>query len=135
MPGKIGINVPWVRWDEDFGKTRPPPWFSQIDAELANLKSIGVEVIRWFVLMDGGSYSPMPTPVYAPLDNEPDRYKAGDATLDVTGRIVTPLLGGAAAVLVWPSARPDNQGFPFSSLTDFEKNQIKQASRIIHGQA
>jgi hypothetical protein len=62
------------------------------------------------------------------LDNEPDRYKAGDATLDVTGRIVTLLLGGAAAVLVWPSARPNNQGLPFSSLTNFQKNQIKQAS-------
>jgi hypothetical protein len=348
MPGKIGINIAWFKYDEDFGKagTRPPPWVSQIDAELANLKSIGIEVIRWWLLGDGGNYPPWPTAItqqlpffppqildwavgtpsrlpdmflddfrlmltkvaqaglqvipclldyfflmgkdsdpfkgkrwgyltddarsslllhnvleplvkivgnegcttsrgwvpfkdvvfafevmnepewctdtWSPLgprvrepnvpydkmvsflrrgcqiinsnnvkstvgfantstmfhdtsvpasirqfhcyanffsrdlfamsgpdtqgvivgevadDTEPDRYTAGDAALDMTGRLVRLLLGGAAAVLVWPSRKQKlfgNEGLPYRTLTDYEKQQIKHASETISGKS
>ena len=67
------------------------------------------------------------------LDTEADQYTTVRTTLDVTGRLVTLLRGGAAAVLVWPDLKQKNfwnQGFPFHTLSDFQEQQIKQASKM-----
>lgn len=68
MVGKIGVNIPWCRFDIDFGYSgeRPPPWAPLIDKEFANLKAIGMEVVRWWLLCSGGNYPPMPSPQYRP---------------------------------------------------------------------
>jgi hypothetical protein len=71
MPGKIGINIPWFHFDIDFGDSqhRPPPWVPLIDNEFVNLKSIGIEVVRWWLLCSGNIYPPIP--FFATLSSPP----------------------------------------------------------------
>lgn len=38
-----------------------PPLFDHVDRNLANLKKMGIEVVRWFILGNGNSYGPAPT--------------------------------------------------------------------------
>jgi hypothetical protein len=40
-----------------------PPMFDHVDRNLANLKRMGLEVVRWFLLGNGNNYGPAPTRV------------------------------------------------------------------------
>lgn len=56
---KLGINFPWVTCGHDFGP-RPPPWaaapptdWGAVEAELTELRGLGLEVVRWWIFGNG----------------------------------------------------------------------------------
>jgi hypothetical protein len=74
-----GVNYPWFSYGWDFGPAPPgwrsandPAWVGQISQHLQHLTSIGIGVVRWFILGDGLSYG---TGSDAP---KPDRIATGD---------------------------------------------------------
>lgn len=60
----VGINYPWFDYGWDFGLAPPtwrspdaaPNWCRAIDADLDHFRSLGISVVRWFVLGDGLTY-------------------------------------------------------------------------------
>jgi hypothetical protein len=48
-----------------------PPLFGNIDANLAQLKKLGISVVRWFLLGNGNNYGPAPTPYLRVPPNVP----------------------------------------------------------------
>ncbi len=72
---KVGVNYPWFNYGWDFGLAPPawsgnqtdPAWYGQIDAHLQQFQSLGISVVRWFILCDGltygtGASAPHPDP-------------------------------------------------------------------------
>ena len=74
---EVGVNYPWVNYGWDFGLGPPqwrgseanPTWYAQIDQHLQLFRSLGISVVRWFILADGLTYGtgggaprPDPTP-------------------------------------------------------------------------
>ena len=61
---QVGVNYPWCDYGWDFGDAppgwraagEPPRWTAEIDAHLRRFLTLGIEVIRWFVLGDGLAY-------------------------------------------------------------------------------
>jgi len=61
---RVGVNYPWCDYGWDFGPGPPawrggwttPRWSSEIDGHLRHFQSLGISVVRWFVLADGLSY-------------------------------------------------------------------------------
>ncbi len=61
---QVGVNYPWFDYGWDFGlgpdewrgRRLTPRWYDYIDADLEHLHSLGITIIRWFVLADGLSY-------------------------------------------------------------------------------
>lgn len=58
----LGINYPWLTCGHDFGP-RPPAWsgapphdWSKLKAEFSQLKALGLDVLRWWVLAGGVNY-------------------------------------------------------------------------------
>lgn len=59
----VGVNYPWFDYAWDFGAAPPgwrpattPRWYGAITTELQFLATIGVSVVRWFILADGFAY-------------------------------------------------------------------------------
>ena len=72
---QVGVNYPWFDYGWDFGAAPPswrgsstsPRWFANIDQDLQHLRSLGISVVRWFILADGLTYgtgqnAPRPDP-------------------------------------------------------------------------
>ena len=61
---QVGVNYPWLNYGWDFGLGPPswrgsqtdPQWFRVIDAHLQYFQSLGITVVRWFILADGLTY-------------------------------------------------------------------------------
>lgn len=75
---QVGVNYPWFDYGWDFGLgpaawrggRTTPRWYAAIDDHLRHLQSLGISVVRWFVLADGLTYgveatAPAPDPVAA----------------------------------------------------------------------
>ncbi len=73
---QVGVNYPWFDYGWDFGLGPPswrgarttPRWYDAIDGHLSHLQSLGITVVRWFILADGLTYgvgdsAPTPDPV------------------------------------------------------------------------
>lgn len=71
----VGVNYPWLDYGWDFGLGPPawrggrgtPRWYDSIDAHLQHFSSLGISVVRWFILADGLTYgtgldAPTPDP-------------------------------------------------------------------------
>jgi len=62
-PPLVGINFPWVSCGHDFGP-HPPAWggdrgprdWSDVERELRELRDLGLEVVRWWILGGGVNY-------------------------------------------------------------------------------
>lgn len=60
----VGVNYPWCDYGWDFGPAPPawrgnlagPRWYGEIDRDLERFRSLGITVVRWFVLGDGLCY-------------------------------------------------------------------------------
>jgi hypothetical protein len=58
---QVGVNYPWRDYGWDFGVAPPrwrgeqpdPAWYAEIDADLRHFRSLGISVVRWFILADG----------------------------------------------------------------------------------
>ncbi len=62
-----GVNYPWFSYGWDFGPAPAgwrtgddPAWFPHIGQHLRHLATIGISVVRWFILGDGLSYGTGP---------------------------------------------------------------------------
>jgi hypothetical protein len=61
---QVGVNYPWGDYGWDFGLGPPmwragrsePRWYAEIDAQLRHFRSLGLTVVRWFILADGLTY-------------------------------------------------------------------------------
>ncbi|MGH9372475.1 MAG: hypothetical protein ACRD15_13165 [Vicinamibacterales bacterium] len=61
---QVGVNYPWLDYGWDFGLGPPtwrgrcatPRWYSEVDRHLHHFRSLGLSVVRWFVLADGLTY-------------------------------------------------------------------------------
>src|SRR5262245_26185515 len=61
---RVGVNYPWLDYGWDFGLGPPrwrgdrtaPRWLDVIDEHLDRLRTIGITVVRWFILADGLTY-------------------------------------------------------------------------------
>jgi len=61
---RVGVNYPWVDYGWDFGVAPPlwraadrdPRWLSVIDDDLRRFQTLGITVLRWFILADGLTY-------------------------------------------------------------------------------
>ena len=61
---RVGVNYPWRDYGWDFGNAppgwrepgAPPRWRAQIDEHLDHFRSLGISVVRWFILADGLTY-------------------------------------------------------------------------------
>jgi hypothetical protein len=58
-----GVNYPWFSYGWDFGPAPPgwrggsdPAWVAHLGEDLEHLATIGISVLRWFILGDGLSY-------------------------------------------------------------------------------
>lgn len=78
----VGVNYPWYDYGWDFGDAPPgwrkgsdPNWVSFIDIELQHLHSLGIRVVRWFVLCDGLAYG---TGRHAPHENRAGKWRFDD---------------------------------------------------------
>jgi hypothetical protein len=77
-----GVNYPWFSYGWDFGSAPPgwragndPDWVPHIRQHLQHLATLGISVIRWFILGDGLTYGTGPD---APkLDPSAPRDSAG----------------------------------------------------------
>jgi hypothetical protein len=58
-------------------KIKPPPMFDYVDRNLANLKKMGVDIVRWFLLGKGTNYGPAPT---AAIGSTPSPVAGGGYT-------------------------------------------------------
>jgi len=74
-----GVNYPWFSYGWDFGPAPPgwrsgndPAWVAHLGEHLQHLASIGISVVRWFILADGLAYGTGPD---AP---KLDRFATGD---------------------------------------------------------
>jgi hypothetical protein len=64
----VGVNYPWCDYGWDFGAGPPawrgnlpsPRWYGEIDRDLERFRSLGITVVRWFVLGDGLCYGTGP---------------------------------------------------------------------------
>jgi hypothetical protein len=73
-PMPVGYNLPWAR--DDFGfnfgpnpndlTMQVPLWQPTLPGKLAILKSLGVSVVRWFILANGWNYGPAPIASWQP---------------------------------------------------------------------
>ncbi len=60
----VGVNYPWVDYGWDFGEAPPswrgagsePRWCARVDRHLERFASLGLRVVRWFILADGLAY-------------------------------------------------------------------------------
>src|SRR5215213_130217 len=59
----VGVNYPWCDYGWDFGPAPPgwrphstPRWADTIDDHLRHFQSLGISVVRWFILGDGLTY-------------------------------------------------------------------------------
>ena len=60
----VGVNYPWFDYGWDFGVAPPgwrstqtdPRWYGEIDSHLQRFQSLGISVVRWFILGDGLTY-------------------------------------------------------------------------------
>ncbi|MEO8077110.1 MAG: hypothetical protein ABI818_12325 [Acidobacteriota bacterium] len=65
---QVGVNYPWRDYGWDFGLAPPtwraepaePTWHAEIDVDLQHLRSLGISVVRWFILADGLTYGQGP---------------------------------------------------------------------------
>ena len=61
---QVGVNYPWFDYGWDFGLGPPawragrstPGWYAEIDDHLRLFQSLGISVVRWFILADGLTY-------------------------------------------------------------------------------
>lgn len=73
---QVGVNYPWFDYGWDFGVAPPgwrggattPRWYPDVDGHLRHFQSLGIAVVRWFILADGLTYgvardAPLPDPV------------------------------------------------------------------------
>src|SRR5512135_3215695 len=73
---EVGINYPYFNYGWDFGDTSPPPpppplgwgsraaWKQKFTSDRIRFQSLGIKVVRWFILGDGllyGTGSDVPT--------------------------------------------------------------------------
>ncbi len=65
----VGVNYPWVDYGWDFGSAPPgwargpggePRWRAEVDRHLERFVSLGLRVVRWFILADGLAYGTGP---------------------------------------------------------------------------
>jgi hypothetical protein len=72
---QVGVNYPWLDYGWDFGLGPPawrggrtvPRWFAEVDDHVRHFQSLGISVVRWFILADGLTYgvgdaAPVPDP-------------------------------------------------------------------------
>lgn len=65
---RVGVNYPWYDYGWDFGAAPPawrgslptPRWYGAIDEDLERFASLGITVVRWFILGDGLAYGSGP---------------------------------------------------------------------------
>jgi hypothetical protein len=70
---QVGVNYPWRDYGWDFGLAppgwraagAPPRWAADIDAHVEHFHSLGIDVVRWFLLGDGLTYG---TESFAPIE-------------------------------------------------------------------
>lgn len=70
----VGYNLPWARNDCGFNfgpnpydlTQQDPLWKDSLPVTLAKLQSLGISVVRWFILANGWNYGPSPDPYWAP---------------------------------------------------------------------
>lgn len=61
---QVGVNYPWLNYGWDFGPAPPswrgdqadPQWYGKIDEHLQRFQTLGISVVRWFILADGLGY-------------------------------------------------------------------------------
>jgi hypothetical protein len=72
---RVGVNYPWRDYGWDFGVAPPswrepdaaPRWRAHLDEHLDYFRTLGITVVRWFILADGLTYgsgddAPRPDP-------------------------------------------------------------------------
>jgi hypothetical protein len=61
---RVGVNYPWFDYGWDFGPAPPgwrgtrttPFWYDALDGQLQRFGTLGISVVRWFILADGMAY-------------------------------------------------------------------------------